>query len=516
MQKNLLNNYKLSSKETDITISHTLGTTLNWYNFFLYVFFGLFFGEKIFGYQMNFEGIYSSILIVSISLFFMPISTFIGIFSDKFGRKNIFIGNSLILGLSTAMISIISTYEHFVLISSVAIFLIRILQGITMNADETNSTVHMKESMDKKSFFIYSGALNIAPLLGFVLSLLTVIVLKDILVTKDVISWGWKLPFLFSIITMSLSIYMKVRLEESDRFKEIKMKAELSSDVWKETKANISTIIKATVSFNIFNYLALYCSTFYLYYYLNVLLMIEEKKILELLTLPLLVSILISMFLGKALIKTKVTILIPISIILFSLMSYLTFIRINDNLNPNLQKALLIKEVVLERQKDCIGQCLEFQNILNKNKINFKLKINEKMKESSPMKLYIDKEEIILNEKNIDNIDNSLKLFGLKSESRDNLTLQMLICGLFISFMLLKINSNYLNAYLFEVRNASTSLNLLNGISSFVAGLIFLVGLWGYILKGNDLIMAMSIIPMVGILSLLFFLAFIRKNMIKE
>lgn len=211
-----------------VVFATVVGTTVEWYDYFVYAgAAGLVFGKLFF--QPAGEGIATilSFLTVGISFLFRPLGAFLaGHFGDKYGRRVILMVTLVAMGGATTLIGLLPTYAVAGLAAPVLLILLRILQGISAGGEWGGAVLMAVEHAPAGK----RGVFGAAPQVGVPLGLLSasgVLALMTVLAPGDAfLEWGWRVPFLLSIVLILIGHYIRRRVEESPVFVELAERSE--------------------------------------------------------------------------------------------------------------------------------------------------------------------------------------------------------------------------------------------------------------------------------------------------
>ncbi|MFW0794873.1 MFS transporter [Gordonia sp. CPCC 205515] len=212
--------------ETDrrrVVFATIVGTTIEWYDFFIYAAAaGLIFGDLFF--KPAGEGIATilSFLVVGISFLFRPLGAFLaGHFGDIYGRRVILMVTLVMMGVATTLVGVLPTYDAIGIAAPILLITLRILQGISAGGEWGGAVLMAVEHAPDRKRGIFGASPQIGVPLGLLLSsgmmaLMTVIAPGDAF-----LSWGWRVPFLFSIVLILVGHFIRRSVEESPVFLEI-------------------------------------------------------------------------------------------------------------------------------------------------------------------------------------------------------------------------------------------------------------------------------------------------------
>lgn len=216
-----------------------IGTSIEWYDFFLYASAaGLIFSELFFKPLGPQAAVLVSFATVGLSFLFRPLGAFLaGHFGDKLGRKTVLMVTLITMGAATALIGLLPTYAAWGAAAPIILILLRIVQGISAGGEWGGAALMSVEHapVDKRGLF---GA---APQIGVPLGLLMANGMMALMTTiapgDAFMEWGWRAPFLLSIVLIVVGYFIRHGVEESPVFAQIAERAEA-------TKAPISQLFR--------------------------------------------------------------------------------------------------------------------------------------------------------------------------------------------------------------------------------------------------------------------------------
>jgi MFS family permease len=200
-------------------IASTVGTTIEWYDFFLYnTAASLIFPTLFFPKQAAFTGILLSFGTQFVGFAARPVGAAIfGHYGDRIGRKATLIATLLLMGISTTLIGVLPTYHTIGYVAPVILTLLRIGQGIGVGGEWGGSVLLSMEwgSVRRRGFMASWPQLGVP--LGLILSTGAVRLMTD-WTGADFDNWGWRVPFLLSVVLIAIGLYVRLRVLESPEF----------------------------------------------------------------------------------------------------------------------------------------------------------------------------------------------------------------------------------------------------------------------------------------------------------
>lgn len=214
------------SSSTDrrrVVFATVVGTTVEWYDFFIYASAaGLVFGQLFFAPAGEAGATLLSFLSVGISFLFRPLGAFLaGHFGDKYGRRMVLMITLILMGVATALIGVLPTYAAIGFAAPVILILLRILQGISAGGEWGGAVLMAVEHAPKAKRGLFGASPQIGVPLGLLLASGTMALMAVIAPGDAFLEWGWRVPFLLSVVLILIGYYIRRRVEESPVFTEI-------------------------------------------------------------------------------------------------------------------------------------------------------------------------------------------------------------------------------------------------------------------------------------------------------
>ncbi|WP_107316520.1 MFS transporter [Achromobacter xylosoxidans] len=206
-------------------LASMMGTTIEWYDFFLYGTAAALIFNKIFFPSFDpLTGTLAAFATYSVGFFARPLGGVIfGHYGDRIGRKSMLLITLLLMGVPTILIGLIPSYEQIGYWAAVLLVLMRFLQGIAVGGEWGGAVLMAVEHAPegKKGFFGSLPQAGVAP--GLILSSLAMGAVAG-LPEQDMLSWGWRLPFLASVVLLAVGWFIRVKVAESPDFEQMRDK----------------------------------------------------------------------------------------------------------------------------------------------------------------------------------------------------------------------------------------------------------------------------------------------------
>src|SRR5215475_12842722 len=153
------------------------------------------------------------------------------------------------MGLGTALIGFVPGYASIGLAAAFILFFLRLIQGLCLGGEYGGAITYVAEHIEDKHRGYYTGWLQTSPTLGIVVSLAVIIGTQRYLGAEAFNEWGWRVPFIISLLLVAIAIYIRLSLQETPVFKDIKAKGQTTTNPWREAflSKNIKYIIIASI-----------------------------------------------------------------------------------------------------------------------------------------------------------------------------------------------------------------------------------------------------------------------------
>lgn len=228
-----------------VAIASSIGTAAEYYDFFAYGTAAvLFFGHLFFPSDDPFISTLAAFATYAVGFFARPIGGIVfGHIGDKVGRKKALVITILIVGLGTFVIGLLPTYEVIGWWAPVILILIRVLQGFGVGGEQAGAVLMTAEYSPPERRGFFSSWVQIGAPLGFLLPSALFALLTTLLSDEQMMSFGWRIPFLLSLLLVVLGLFIRLKIDESPVFEEIRKTKAVESMPLKEVVKNYPDIV---------------------------------------------------------------------------------------------------------------------------------------------------------------------------------------------------------------------------------------------------------------------------------
>jgi MFS family permease len=206
-----------------VITASSAGTMIEWYDFYIFGSLAAIISSQFYPEGNATANFLKTLATFAVGFAVRPFGALVfGRIGDLIGRKFAFLVTLLIMGGSTAAIGLLPSYHTIGIAAPIILVLLRLLQGLALGGEYGGAAVYVAEhSPDGKRGF-YTSFIQTTATLGLFASLLVILVVRGITGEEDFTRWGWRIPFLLSIVLVAMSYYIRVRLKESPLFTKLK------------------------------------------------------------------------------------------------------------------------------------------------------------------------------------------------------------------------------------------------------------------------------------------------------
>src|SRR6185437_9548935 len=233
-----------------VIIAASLGNVIEWYDFYIFGSLAAVLSVKFFDKGHSIAALLSTIALFTAGFLVRPLGAFLfGWLGDRVGRKYTFLVTLTGMGLGTGAIGLIPTFESIGLAAAFILFSLRMIQGLCLGGEYGGAITYVAEHVADEHRGYYTGWLQTSPTLGIVVSLAVIIATRTYFGNDVFNAWAWRVPFLISFLLVAIAIYIRLQLQETPIFEEIKAKGQMTKNPWKEAflSSNIKYILIAIV-----------------------------------------------------------------------------------------------------------------------------------------------------------------------------------------------------------------------------------------------------------------------------
>jgi MFS family permease len=211
-----------------VILASSLGTMFEWYDFYLYGSLAAIISRQFFAGVNETTAFIFALLAFAAGFAVRPFGAIIfGRLGDRSGRKYTFLITIVIMGLATALVGLLPTYAQIGVAAPVILICLRLLQGLAVGGEYGGAATYIAEHAPPGRRGYYTSYIQITATAGMITSLFVILICRWAL-GAQFDDWGWRIPFLLSIILLCISVYIRLQLQESPVFHEMRAQGKLS------------------------------------------------------------------------------------------------------------------------------------------------------------------------------------------------------------------------------------------------------------------------------------------------
>ena len=219
-----------------VIVASSLGTVFEWYDFFVYGTLAALLGGLFFPSDNPGAALLKSLAAFGVGFGVRPLGAVVfGYLGDIVGRKYTFLVTITVMGLATAGVGLLPSYSQIGIWAPVLLIVLRGLQGLALGGEYGGAAIYVAEHAPPGKRGLYTSWIQVSVVGGFLLSIAVVLSCTALAGKEGFNAWGWRVPFLFSLLLLAISLYVRLKLNESPVFKAMKAAGETSRNPLKES-----------------------------------------------------------------------------------------------------------------------------------------------------------------------------------------------------------------------------------------------------------------------------------------
>lgn len=227
----------------------SLGTLIEWYDFYIFGSLATIIGAQLFPADAGASALINTLAIFAAGFIVRPFGALVfGRLGDLIGRKYTFLLTLVLMGGSTFLIGLIPSYSSIGYAAPILVLILRLIQGLALGGEYGGAATYVAEHAPANKRGFFTSWIQTTATGGLFLSLGIIVVTKNLLGAEDFADWGWRVPFLLSILLVGVSIYIRMKMHESPMFTKLKSQGKVSKNPLKESfshKVNFKMVLLA-------------------------------------------------------------------------------------------------------------------------------------------------------------------------------------------------------------------------------------------------------------------------------
>ena len=365
-------NRAMTPEERKVIFASSLGTVFEWYDFYLYGSLAAVIAAKFFNVLDPTSAYIFALLAFAAGFLVRPFGAIVfGRLGDMIGRKYTFLVTITLMGVSTFVVGLLPSYDTIGLAAPIILVVLRMLQGLALGGEYGGAATYVAEHAPAGKRGAYTSWIQTTATMGLFLSLLVILGCREAMSPEAFSDWGWRIPFLVSVLLLGVSLWIRLSLNESPAFQKMKdegttSKAPLTESFgeWK----NLKIVILALVGLTAGQAVVWYTGQFYALFFLTTIAKVDPKTANILIAASLLIGTPFFVVFGILSDKIGRKIIIMAGCLIAALSYFTIFPALLHYANPALEKAQQTIPVSITADP---AQC-SFQGSPIAREINFK------------------------------------------------------------------------------------------------------------------------------------------------
>jgi MFS family permease len=245
---------KMTSEQRMVIFASSLGTVFEWYDFYIYGTLGVFLAKYFFSNVPPNVGFIFALLAFAAGFAVRPFGALIfGRIGDMIGRKYTFLVTMSLMGIGTFFIGVLPGYASWGIAAPIVLIGLRLVQGLALGGEYGGAAIYVAEHAPKNKRGFYTSWIQTTATLGLFMALLLILGIRTAMGEAAFSDWGWRIPFLLSAILLAVSIWIRLKLNESPLFRKMVEEGKTSKrplteafGQWSNAKIAILALLGAT------------------------------------------------------------------------------------------------------------------------------------------------------------------------------------------------------------------------------------------------------------------------------
>jgi MFS family permease len=244
----------MTSEQRMVIFASSLGTVFEWYDFYIYGTLGVFLAKYFFSNVPPNVGFIFALLAFAAGFAVRPFGALIfGRIGDMIGRKYTFLVTMTLMGVGTFFIGVLPGYASWGIMAPIVLIGLRLVQGLALGGEYGGAAIYVAEHAPKNKRGFYTSWIQTTATVGLFMALLLILGIRTAMGEQAFGDWGWRIPFLLSAILLAVSIWIRLKLNESPLFRQMVAEGKQSKrplteafGQWSNLKIAILALLGAT------------------------------------------------------------------------------------------------------------------------------------------------------------------------------------------------------------------------------------------------------------------------------
>jgi MFS family permease len=341
----------MTGEERKVIFASSLGTVFEWYDFYLYGSLAPIIAKQFFSGLDPTSAYIFALLAFAAGFLVRPFGALVfGRLGDMIGRKYTFLVTIMIMGASTFIVGLLPSYASIGLAAPVVLILLRLLQGLALGGEYGGAATYVAEHAPHGKRGLYTSWIQTTATLGLFLSLLVILGTRVSLGEDKFADWGWRVPFIISILLLGISIWIRLSLNESPAFQKMKAEGKTSKAPLSESFGqwgNLKIVILALLGLTAGQAVVWYTGQFYALFFLTAIVKMDANTANILIAVSLAIGTPFFIFFGWLSDRIGRKIIIMAGCLIAAASYFTIFPALMHYANPALEKAQQTAQVTV-------------------------------------------------------------------------------------------------------------------------------------------------------------------------
>ena len=269
----------LKRDDRTVILASSVGTVIEWYDFYLYGSLAAIITAQFFSGVNETTGFIFALMAFAAGFAVRPFGALVfGRLGDLWGRKNTFLVTMLLMGVSTFVVGLLPSYAAIGVAAPVILIAMRLVQGLALGGEYGGAATYVAEHAPPGRRGLYTSFIQITATAGLMLSLLVILGVRLTVGEEAFKDWGWRIPFLVSILLLGVSLWIRLKLDESPAFQRMKAEGKGSATPLKDSFGrwpNLKLVLIALLGLTAGQAVVWYTGQFYALFFLEKVLRVD-------------------------------------------------------------------------------------------------------------------------------------------------------------------------------------------------------------------------------------------------
>lgn len=334
----------MSSEERKVIFASSLGTVFEWYDFYLYGSLAAIISKQFFSGVNETAAFIFALMAFAAGFAVRPFGALVfGRLGDLIGRKYTFLVTILLMGVSTFIVGILPNYASIGIAAPIILIVLRLIQGLALGGEYGGAATYVAEHAPMGKRGAYTAWIQTTATLGLFMSLMVILGTRQYVGEEAFADWGWRVPFLVSVLLLAISVWIRMQLSESPAFKKMKEEGKTSKAPLTEAFGqwkNLKVVILALLGLVAGQAVVWYTGQFYALFFLTQTLKVDGALANILVAIALIIGTGFFVVFGTLSDKIGRKPIIMAGLLLAALTYFPIFKAITHYANPDLENAL--------------------------------------------------------------------------------------------------------------------------------------------------------------------------------